>query len=76
MLTNKCTKHIYKNINIECVQPSAFLKWNSELVLKCFPEVELKNVFKVCFKGPRHDLRSNIHFYYICIKLLTSTYIK
>lgn len=50
MLTNKCTKHIYKNINIKCVQPSAFLKLNSELVLKGFPEVELKNVFKVCFK--------------------------
>lgn len=50
MLMNKCTKHIYKNINIKCVQPSAFLKWNSELVLKVFPEVELKNVFKVSFK--------------------------
>lgn len=50
MLTNICTKHIYKTINIKYVKPTAFFKWNSELVLKGFPEVELKDVFKVCFK--------------------------
>lgn len=29
MLTNKCTKHIYKSMNIKDVKQTAFLKWNT-----------------------------------------------
>lgn len=40
----------FKNISIECAKLTAFLKGNLELVLKGFPEMELKDVFKVSYK--------------------------
>lgn len=50
ILNNKCTKPIYRNINTDIVNPTAFSKWNDEMRLKGHPEVEFKDVFKICFK--------------------------
>ena len=50
ILNNKCTKPIYSNINTDIVNPTAFSKWNDEMRLKGHPEVEFKDVFKICFK--------------------------
>ena len=50
LLTNKCTKSIYKNINSNNVEPTAFSKWNFEMRLTGHTDVELKDIFKVCFK--------------------------
>lgn len=38
MLINNCTKHNNKNTNKNDVKPTAFLKWNLELVIKGFPD--------------------------------------